>query len=384
MRPSPPQPPSPGPPSTPSPGEGGARETRPMRAGEELNAAPLEAWLRERLSDLPPVPMEVEQFPGGHSNLTYLLRFGGREMVLRRPPFGSKVKTAHDMGREYRVLSHLQGHYPEAPATLACCDGPEVIGAPFYVMERVRGVIFRDQRSGAEGMRRLGEMLVDGLAELHSVDYQAAGLADFGKPEGYVERQVTGWRKRWEGSRTDDVPDIERAAAWLSERSPGAPSPPARGGLGSTAVLVHNDYKFDNAVFAPDLSRIVAVLDWEMSTIGDPLLDLGTTLGYWVDPDDDPRLRMLPSGPTTAPGNLSRVEVVQRYAAATGRDVSDVVFAYVFGLFKIAVIAQQIYYRFQQGLTKDPRFAAMLTSVKLLGRTAVSAMDKGRIDRLSA
>ena len=353
-----------------------------MRAGEELNAGPLEAWLRERLPDLPSEPLEIEQFPGGHSNLTYLLRFGDREMVLRRPPFGSKVKTAHDMGREHRVLSHLQGHYPKAPATLACCDGPEVIGAPFYVMERVRGVIFRDQRSGTEGMRRLSEELVDGLAELHAVDYREAGLAGFGRPEGYVERQVTGWRKRWEGSRTEDVPDVERAAAWLSDYRVGTPG---RGGLGSTAALVHNDYKYDNVVFAPDLLRIVAVLDWEMSTIGDPLLDLGTTLGYWVDPDDDPALRMLPSGPTALPGNLTRTEAVERYAATTGRDSSDepdVVFAYVFGLFKIAVIAQQIHYRFQQGLTRDPRFAAMIASVRLLGRTAVSALGKGRIDRL--
>ncbi|HWM89653.1 MAG TPA: phosphotransferase family protein [Thermoanaerobaculia bacterium] len=381
MKPSPPRPPSPASPS-PSPGEGGAKTsdgTRPVRPGEELDAGPLEAWLRERLPDLPPGPPEIEQFPGGHSNLTYLLRFGGRELVLRRPPFGSKVKTAHDMGREFRVLSRLRGHYPKAPGTLAHCEGPEVIGAPFYVMERVRGVIFRDQRPPAgldltpERMRGLSEAVVDGLIELHAVDYEAAGLADFGRPEGYVERQVTGWRKRWEGSRTDDVPDVERAAAWLSDHRP----------LEHGAVLVHNDYKYDNVVFAPDLARIGAVLDWEMSTIGDPLLDLGTTLGYWIDPDDDPALRMLPSGPTVLPGNLSRAEVVQRYAGATGRDISDIVFAFVFGLFKIAVIAQQIYYRFQQGLTKDPRFAAMLPAVKLLGRTAVSAMDKGRIDRLA-
>lgn len=355
-------------------------ETRPVRPGEELDAAPLEAWLRERL-DLPAEPLEIEQFPGGHSNLTYLLRFGDREMVLRRPPFGSKVKTAHDMGREFRVLSHLQGHYPKAPATLAhcdACDAPEVIGAPFYVMERVRGVILRDQRppQGAtpERMRSLSEAVVDGLAELHGVDVQEAGLADFGKPEGYVERQVNGWRRRWEGSRTDEVPDVERAASWLSDHIP----------AGTGAVLVHNDYKYDNVVFAPDLSRIVAVLDWEMSTLGDPLLDLGTTLGYWVDPDDDPALRMLPSGPTAAPGGLDRMGVVRRYCEATGRDAPDLVFHYAFGLFKIAVIAQQIYYRFQQGLTQDPRFAAMLASVRLLGRTAVQAIDKGRIDRLSA
>lgn len=351
-------------------------ETRPVRPGEELDAAPLAAWLRERL-DLPAEALEIEQFPGGHSNLTYLLRFGDREMVLRRPPFGSRVRTAHDMGREFRVLSRLQGHYPKAPATLAHCDGPEVIGAPFYVMERVRGVILRDQRAPEsatpERMRGLSEAVVDGLAELHAVDVQEAGLADFGKPEGYVERQVNGWRQRWEGSRTDDVPDIERAAAWLSDHIPS--------GAGST--LVHNDYKYDNVVFSPDLSRIVAVLDWEMSTLGDPLLDLGTTLGYWVDPDDDPALRMLPSGPTAIAGGLDRTGVVQRYALASGRDVPGMVFYYVFGLFKISVIAQQIYYRFKQGLTHDPRFAAMLASVRLLGRTAVQAIDKDRIDRLA-
>lgn len=336
--------------------------------------------MRERLPDLPSAPVEIEQFPGGHSNLTYLLRFGEREMVLRRPPFGSKVRTAHDMGREFRVLSRLQGHYPKAPATLAHCDDPAVIGAPFYVMERVRGVIFRDQRR-PEGMdltparmRALSEAVVDGLAELHAVDYQAAGLGDFGRPEGYVERQVTGWRQRWEGSRTDDVPDVERAAGWLSEHLPKASSLP---------TLVHNDYKYDNVVYAPDLSRIVAVLDWEMSTLGDPVLDLGTSLGYWIDPDDDPALWSLPSGPTVLPGNLSRTDVVQRYAETTGRDVSGIVFAYAFGLFKIAVIAQQIYYRFKQGLTQDPRFAAMLPGVFRLGRAAVSAIDKGRIDRLA-
>lgn len=362
-------------------------DTRPVRPGEELDAAPLEAWIRERLPDLPAEPLKIEQFPGGHSNLTYLLGFGDREIVLRRPPFGSKVKTAHDMGRELKVLSHLQGHYPKAPRTLAGCDDASVIGAPFYLMERVRGVIFRDQRRdqrppagldlSPERMRALSEAVVDGLAELHSVDYRAAGLGDFGRPDGYLERQVAGWRQRWEGSRTDEVPDIERAAAWLSGHLP--PGRPL-----AESALVHNDYKYDNVVFAPDLSGIVAVLDWEMATLGDPILDLGTSLGYWIDPDDDPALRMLPAGPTTLPGNLRRAEVVERYAKATGRDVSDVVFHYVFGLFKIAVIAQQIYYRFQQGLTQDPRFAAMLPAVRLLGRTAVQAIDKRRIDRLSA
>ncbi len=357
---------------------------RPVRSGEEVDAPPLEVWLRERLPDLPEGPLRIEQFPGGHSNLTYLLGIGDRELVLRRPPAGSKVRTAHDMGREFRVLSRLADLYPKAPRALAHTDDPEVIGAPFYVMERVRGVILRQQRPPAgldlppERMRALSEAVVDGLAELHAVDFHAAGLGDFGRPEGYVERQVRGWAERWRNARTDDVPDVDRAFAWLVE------NPPRESLRGRDIALIHNDYKYDNVVFAPDLSRIVAVLDWEMSTVGGPLLDLGTTLGYWVDPDDDPALKILPAGPTALPGNLTRTGVAQRYAERSGRDVSGILFHYVYGLLKIAVIAQQIYYRYKQGLTKDERFATMIDGVRILGRTAGQAIGKGRIDRLAA
>jgi aminoglycoside phosphotransferase (APT) family kinase protein len=352
--------------------------TRPVRPGEEIDATALGAWLAERLPETAGLPVTIEQFPGGHSNLTYLIRVGERDLVLRRPPFGSKVKTAHDMGREFRVLSRLWSVYPKAPRAILHCDDPEVIGAPFYVMERVRGVILRHQKPPAgvdlhpEVMRRLSEAAVDGLAELHAVDYEAAGLGDLGRPAGYVERQVSGWTERWRGSRTDDVPDVDRAAAWLADHLP-----PETG-----AALLHNDYKYDNLVLAPDLGSIAAVLDWEMATVGDPLMDLGTSLGYWIDPDDDLALRTLPAGPTTLPGNLGRAAVVERYAAASGRDVSGILFYYVFGLLKIAVIAQQIYYRYKQGLTRDERFAAMIGAVRLLGRTAAQAIDKGRIDRL--
>ena len=199
---------------------------RPVRSGEELDAVRLEAWLRERLPGLPAGPLGIEQFPGGHSNLTYLLRLGDSELVLRRPPFGSKVRTAHDMGREFRVLSRLGDLYPKAPRALAHSDDPEVIGAPFYVMERVKGVILRHQRLPAgldlppERMRASSEAVVDGLAELHAVDFHAAGLGDFGRPEGYVERQVRGWAERWRNARTHDVPDVDRAFAWLAENPP--------------------------------------------------------------------------------------------------------------------------------------------------------------------
>lgn len=365
-------------------------QARAVRSGEELAHRPLEAWLRGRLPDLPGAAGElvVEQFHGGHSNLTYLLRLPGRELVLRRPPFGAGgagVKTAHDMGREYRVLSRLADLYPKAPRALAFCDDPAVVGAPFYVMERVRGVVLRQQRPPAglalppARMRRLSEAAVDGLAELHAVDgadLNRAGLGELGRPAGYALRQVSGWTERWHRSRTDEVADVDRAAAWLAEHLP------REAGEGGAALL-HNDYKYDNLVFAADLSHVAAVLDWEMATIGDPLMDLGTSLGYWMDPDDDPALRSLPAGPTTLAGNLSRAEVVQHYAARSGREVSEILFYYVYGLLKIAVIAQQIYFRYRQGSTADERFARMLDAVRVLGRTAAQAIAKQRIDHLA-
>jgi len=366
-------------------GSAGLDAPRPVRPGEELDAGRLAAWLADHLPAPPAgreAPLAVQQFPGGHSNLTYLLHWGDRELVLRRPPVGSRVKTAHDMGREHRLLSRLGAVYPKAPRALAAEDDPAVLGAPFYVMEPVHGVILRGPvlpkgvELPLERMRRLSEALVDGLAELHAIDLEAAGLADFGRPEGYVARQVAGWSERWEKSRTDEVRDLDRVAAWLAGH---LPAPPAKAGV----ALLHNDYKYDNLVLAPDdLTRIVAVLDWEMATVGDPLMDLGTSLGYWIDPDDPPAARHLPTGPTTHPGNLSRAEVVERYARATGRDVSGILFYYAYGLFKIAVIAQQIYYRYQRGLTRDERFAALLPAVRLLGWTAARAIEKRRIDRL--
>jgi len=220
-----------------------------------------------------------------------------------------------------------------------------------------------------ETLRRLSEAAVDGLAELHAVRFAAAGLGDLGHPQGYVERQVTGWHERWRNARTDDVPDIDRSFSWLAGHLPAE----------TGAALIHNDYKYDNLVFAPDLSRIAAVLDWEMATIGDPLMDLGSSLGYWLDPDDDPAMRSLPAGPTTVPGNLTRAEVARRYAGRSGRDVSEILFYYVYGLLKISVIAQQIYFRYKQGLTHDERFAGMIDAVRLFGRQAAGAVERGRI-----
>jgi aminoglycoside phosphotransferase (APT) family kinase protein len=410
----------------------------PVRPGEELPVEALAAWLRENLPALPPRPalpaamaaltgngateapseltgadraaeaLIVEQFPGGHSNLTYLLRWGGRELVLRRPPIGASVKSAHDMGREYRVLSRLHTHYPRAPRALAACDDPAVAGAPFFLMERVHGVILRRPPAAravsaapAAGtsspdptpspapagtaavlpppcLRALAEAAVDALAELHAVDVAAARLADLGRPAGYAARQVSGWTERWRRAATDPAPDVERAAAWLADHLPRR-SPAEEE---AAAALLHNDFKHDNLVLTADLAAITAVLDWEMATVGEPLMDLGTSLGYWLDPDDEEALRLLPVGVTALPGNLSRREVVERYARTTGRDVSGILFYYVFGLLKIAVIAQQIYHRYRSGLTRDQRFAPLLAGVRLLGRTAAQAIARRRIDRL--
>ena len=331
-----------------------------IRSGEELDLPRLEPYLRSHFPGLNG-PLMVRQFPSGHSNLTYSVNLGEREMVLRRPPFGSKVKTAHDMGREFRVLEKLHSSYP-APRPLLYCPDESILGAPFYIMERVRGLVLRRELPpGLEiapaTARRLSESFIDNLAALHLLDYAALGLADLGKPAGYMERQVKGWTERYYGSKTHELPQVERIAGWLKERLP------AQNG----ASLIHNDYKYDNMLLdAGDLTRIVAVLDWEMCTLGDPLSDLGTALAYWVQADDPADVLPARWGPTSLPGSMTRRELLERYHAKTGLDVSNIVFYYVFALFKTAVIIQQIYYRYHQGLTKDERFSSMGEVTKML------------------
>lgn len=343
--------------------------TRAVRPGEELDARALARFLGWD-------EVRVTQFPSGHSNLTYLVEGGGRQLVLRRPPFGSKVKSAHDMGREYKILSRLHTIYPQAPKPVAYSEDPSLLGTPFYLMERIVGVILR--RDPPPGLlppavaHGLGEAFVDNLARLHGLDYRACGLGELGRPEGYVERQVRGWAERYAKAKTDDVPQIDKLGAWLEAHRPKE----------SGATLVHNDFKYDNVVLSPDLSRVVAVLDWEMATIGDPLMDLGTALGYWIQPDDPPVFQMTVFGPTNRAGNLTRVEIVERWSRATGRDASNVLFYFAFALFKLAVVAQQLYKRWVDGHTKEERYAIMLEGVKAVASSALVAIDKGRIDRL--
>lgn len=349
-------------------------QTTAIRPGEELDLANLEPFLRSHF------PKEsgnlvVRQYPSGHSNLTYSVQLGSREMVLRRPPFGSKVKTAHDMSREFRVLLKLHAYYPPAPHVLLFCDDLSVLGVPFYLMEPIHGVILRsDVPAGLdfspEVARRVSESFLDNLALLHGLDFNQIGLADLGRPQGYLERQVRGWIERYHGSKTVDIPEVETISHWIQQHMPAS----------SGAALIHNDYKYDNVVLDPsDLTRIVGVLDWEMCTIGDPLADLGSALAYWIDSSDPPDILETRWGPTIYPGSLTRAQLVQRYAEKTRRDVSDMAFYLVFARFKIAVIVQQIYYRYHQGLTHDERFATMPHRINLLLRAALRTAETGVI-----
>jgi aminoglycoside phosphotransferase (APT) family kinase protein len=292
---------------------------------------------------------------------------GDTEIVLRRPPFGSKPKSGHDMKREHDVLAALHGSFPYCPKPLLFSDDASIIGSPFYVMERIEGIIVRRDFPAAlspspEKVGAIFDRVVDVHVELHSVDYRAIGLEDFGKPDGYVERQVAGWSGRYRRARTPDVPDCEGVMKWLEENRP------ADSGRG---CIVHNDFRLDNLVLDPgDPRRIIGVLDWEMATLGDPLMDLGASLAYWVEQADPPGFQAMRMMPTNADGAPTRAEVVVRYAAKSGLEIGDFSFYYCYGLFRLAGIVQQIYYRSYHGQTEDPRFKNLNVWVSALAQAA--------------
>jgi aminoglycoside phosphotransferase (APT) family kinase protein len=353
-------------------------DTRPVRPAEQLDWEALASYLRLQLPDHAIAGldlsrgMEIAQFPGGHSNLTYLARFGGAELVVRRPPLGPVAPTAHDMAREYRWLAALHPVFPLAPRVYLLCEDATVIGSVFYVMERRRGVVVRhDEPLGLanrpEERRRVSETLIDTLAELHSIDVSSGPLSALGKPAGFVARQVRGWTERWERSKLDDLPEMDALAAWLAARIPPDPLEPA---------VVHGDFKLDNVLLDPlDLGRMVAVFDWEMSALGDPLVDLGIVLAYW-SPTAPPDQRDALTTVTDRPGYFTRNEIVDRYARRSGRDVSQIRFYETFALFKIAVVIQQIYFRYKQGQTDDQRFANFGERVTYLARAAASMAEQ--------
>ena len=342
-----------------------------VRKGEELDESILQEYLRSKLGQ--DDRLTIQQFPSGFSNLTYMLQFGDQQYVLRKPPHGANIKGGHDMGREYRMLAQLKPVYPFVPTTLLYEEDLSVLGTPFYIMERVKGVILRSRPPKGldlkpELMKGISTAAVDHLASLHQLDLSKNGLMSLGKPEGYVRRQVEGWIGRYERSATDDITEMTESAEWLSGNMPEQ----------ERSALIHNDYKYDNLVLHPfQPSTIQAVLDWEMATVGDPLMDLGTTLGYWGEFGDTDTLK--PFNLTWLPGNLTRNEVVARYEEKTGIDCDNIVFYYVFGCFKIGVIVQQIYARYSKGLTQDPRFAALIHVVKACANNAVQAIRSGRI-----
>ncbi len=342
-----------------------ASDTIPVRADEQLDESRLAAYLRGHL-DGSDQPLTVRQFGGGAANLTYLLDYGTHQYVLRRPPLGPVAPSAHDMGREYRVLSVLYQAFPLAPRAFLLCEDAAVIGAPFFVMERRKGVVVRkslpDEFAALpDAPRRMSAALVDTLADLHAVDYAALGLESLGKPAGFITRQVEGWYGRWHNARVDDLPEMERVYRWLADNLPpeGAPA------------LIHNDYKLDNVMLAADdPGQMVAVFDWDMCTLGDPLSDLGALLTYWSQPDDPPYLQAAAMMPVGDRRFLTRDELVQRYAARSGRDVSFIPFYHALGLFRLVVIAAQIYVRYRRGQTQDTRFEAFGMTIPLLARRA--------------
>ena len=351
-----------------------SHDTKPIRPGEELNEANLQAFLRENLGARNR-EIEISQFPAGSSNLTYCIKIGAEEYVLRRPPFGNQVKSAHDMSREFNVLSKLSKVYSPAPKPLIYCADAAVIGSEFYLMQRRNGLIIRGKspeilESSPQMQRKICASFVENLANLHALDYREINLGDLGKPVGYARRQVEGWTKRYFNAKTGEHAELEKAIEWLNANIPDS----------NGAALVHNDYKFDNIMLNPEnLAEIVAVLDWEMTTVGEPLMDLGTTLGYWMSKEVDEELLAQPFNPRVLMENISRSELVEMYVEKSGKDVSNILFYYVFGTFKIAVIAQQIYSRFVKGFTQDKRFARFNVFVNALGVIALRAIKTEKI-----
>jgi aminoglycoside phosphotransferase (APT) family kinase protein len=347
-----------------------------VREEDRFDVAAVHTWLREHERDLDGPP-EVSQFSGGASNLTYLLRYPQRELILRRPPPGVKAASAHDMAREFHIQQALAPVFPYVPRMIALCQDHALLGSDFYVMERLQGTILRarlppelalDERD----RRALCEAYIDRLVELHRVDVAAAGLAQLGRGAGYVHRQVQGWSERYRAARTWNAPSFERPMRWLAEHQPEDVG----------ACLIHNDYRLDNLVLsAAHPPRILGVLDWEMATVGDPLMDLGGALAYWVQTDDDRAMQALRRQPTHMPGMLTRTQVIERYQTQSGRTIDDWAFYEVFGLFRLAVIIQQIYRRYHLRQTRNPTFRHYWLAVRYLERRCLRIARRATSER---
>ncbi len=346
-------------------------ESGPTRPGEELDILAVDEFLKNMDPDLLGMPA-ISQFPGGASNLTYLVCYDNRELVLRRPPFGHKAKSAHDMGREARIMAALRPHYLYVPEVLAYCGDATILGSEFYVMERIRGLIPRqDLPQGldlsASDTRQLCLNVLDKLIELHQVDWKAAGLESLGRGEGYVQRQIEGWSDRYRKARTENAVDFEGVMVWLTANMPLKDS---------ATCVIHNDFRFDNVVLDPEHPmNVIGVLDWEMATLGDPLMDLGNSLAYWVQADDDETYQRMRRQPTHLPGMLTRREAIDYYASRTGRQVDDITFYLSYGLFRLAVIVQQIYYRYHHGQTTNQAFKGFIHVTNYLEQRCLKMIE---------
>ncbi|MEN9599930.1 MAG: hypothetical protein RL596_2251 [Bacteroidota bacterium] len=341
-------------------------KTIPLSDKENISIVTLNEYLIANGIAIPTIE-QITRFPGGYSNLTYCLHTTDKDFVLRMPPPGANIKSAHDMGREYKVLSLLNPHFAEIPALIHYTEDSSVLGASFYIMEKIEGIILRAHTApkmniAPETFRTLSEKMIDTLVSLHAIDIESTGLSQLGKSEGYVTRQVEGWIKRYYAAETDTIDTINKTVVWLQQYTPIAQQP----------ALLHNDFKYDNVIFDNDLEKIISVLDWEMCTVGDPLMDFGAMLAYWFEDGEGEVFTNF--NLTWLPGNYTRAELMQRYAEKSGRNLQDIKFYYVFGLFKNAVIAQQIYHRWKQGHSSDPRFSQLIHMVRMLGQKAVSSV----------
>jgi aminoglycoside phosphotransferase (APT) family kinase protein len=350
-------------------------ETVGVRKGEDFDAGAVERYLREHIEDLPEGELEVGQFPSGASNLTYLLKIDGWEGVLRRPPLGPVPPKAHDMGRESGILSRLGAVYPLAPKPYFFCEDEAVIGTPFYVMERRRGIVIDEAlpdgiEPDEELCHGISRTVVDTLVRLHAVDVEKAGLGDLGRPEGFLKRQTEAWISRYDKAKTEEIEEAKPLTDWLARDVPESPPP----------TVIHNDYKLNNLVLDPeDLTEVRAVLDWEMATVGDPLFDLAVSLSYWLEPDDPDELKAVMPTVTVTPGFMSRKEFIDRYESQSGRDLSDMHWYVVFGYFKLAAILQQIFARWKKGQTEDERFADFGDRVRALILHAENLTRTGKV-----
>ena len=349
-----------------------------VRQGEELDKIKISNFFFDNnLISNKNIKPKIQQFSNGYSNLTYLINFEQSNFVLRCPPKGA-VKKGHDMSREYNVLSKLNTSFNKVPKTYIYNDDLSILNCPFYVMEMVEGIILTGKEVNkrnikADDFGKISKVWLETFVELHSLDYKSIGLENLGRPNGYIDRQIEIWSKQYNIAKTTEIESANKVIKWLFENKPS---------LQNTSII-HNDYKYDNVVFKDEnWNKINSILDWEMCTIGDPLMDLGTSIAYWTMSNDHPLILNGLKSPTIFEGNPSRSKIVELYCKKTNTEIDDFVFYYVYGLFKIAVIVQQIFFRFKKGLSSDQKFSKLDKYAKVLSDTAWQSIQKMQIENL--